>query len=142
MHRQPAGSRRATARARTGRWAEDLVAAHLSAAGWTILARNVRIGRAELDIVAVDPGPPATVVVVEVRANRGSGFGPPEAGVDRRKLRTVYSGALALRASGTLPRGDRPAGRVRVDLVSVEAGPGLGRHAPGVSIRHLREVIG
>src|SRR3972149_1307137 len=39
--------------------AERLVAERLRAAGWTILGLNVHVGRAELDIVAIDPAPPA-----------------------------------------------------------------------------------
>ena len=55
--------------------AEAMVAARLADAGWTVLARNVHVGRHELDLVAVDPGPPAALVVVEVRwrAGRDSG---------------------------------------------------------------------
>ncbi|MBI3747278.1 MAG: YraN family protein, partial [Chloroflexi bacterium] len=36
---------------RSGDGAETLVADRLTAAGWTILARNVRVGRFELDLV-------------------------------------------------------------------------------------------
>jgi len=48
----------------TGDAAERLVAERLRAAGWTILGLNVHVGRAELDIVAIDPVPPARLVVV------------------------------------------------------------------------------
>ena len=58
---------------RAGDAAESLVAARLERAGWTILGRNVHVGRHELDIVAVDPGPPAALVVVEP----GEGGGEP-----------------------------------------------------------------
>ncbi len=123
--------------------AEQLVAGRLTEAGWTILARNVRVGRSELDLLAVDPGPPLTLVAVEVRANRTSSFGPPEASVDRRKLRAVYRGALALRASGALPDGAAlPRLPLRVDLVTVEAAPFLARDVGGPIVRHLRRLIG
>lgn len=56
-------------RAQRGRTAEDLAAAHVRAQGLTILARNVRVGRYELDIVARDGD---RIVVVEVRS-RGHG---------------------------------------------------------------------
>src|SRR5450755_4901471 len=62
---KPTGAR--TTRQEAGDAAEVLVAERLAALGWTILARNVHAGRSELDIVAVDPGPPARLVVVEVR---------------------------------------------------------------------------
>ena len=48
---------RTTDAQRIGDAAEELAAARLAAAGWTILARNVRLGRDELDLVAIDPGP-------------------------------------------------------------------------------------
>ena len=58
-----------SARAQLGRRAEDAVARYLEAAGFSIVARNVRLGRLELDIVARRA---ELVLVVEVRA-RGPG---------------------------------------------------------------------
>lgn len=129
-------------RARSGRLAEGLVAARLGAEGWTILGANVRVGRSELDLVAVDPGPPPHLVVVEVRANRASAFGPPEERVDAAKLRAVYRGALGLRAAGVLPDGTRlPRSPLRVDLISVELLPTLGGAAPATRFRHVRGLV-
>jgi Holliday junction resolvase-like predicted endonuclease len=48
----------------TGDEAESAVVADLASKGWTIVARNVRVGRGELDIVAVDPGRPPALVIV------------------------------------------------------------------------------
>jgi putative endonuclease len=59
----------------TGDDAESAVAAELAVKGWTILARNIRVGRGELDLVAVDPGPPRMLVIVEVRWRRSRAFG-------------------------------------------------------------------
>ena len=73
-----------TAAQQAGDSAESLVLVRLLAAGWTVLARNVHVGRHELDLVAVDPGPPAALVVVEVRWRRSRGFGLPEETVDHR----------------------------------------------------------
>ena len=137
-----AASRRQRRRSSTARGSEALASRFLEGLGWTVLARNVRVGRSELDLLAVDPGPPAQLVVVEVRANRNSSFGTPEETVDRAKVRAVYRGALALRAGGGLPGGDPlPRLPLRVDLVSVEMGPTLGGAAPGTTTRHLRGVI-
>ena len=128
---------------RAGTAGEALVAEYLTGMGWTILARNVRVGRSELDLVGVDPGPPPMLVIVEVRANRTSRFGLPEESVDPDKLRTVYRGALALRALGGLPDGTRlPRLPVRVDVILVELAPRLGRGINGTVLRHLRGVIG
>lgn len=140
---RPVDPARPTRRMRAGSAGEALVGEYLTGIGWTILARNVRVGRSELDLVAVDPGPPATLVVVEVRANRTSRFGLPEESVDREKMRTVYRGALALRVAGLLPSGTRlPRLPLRVDVVSIEIGPGLGLGLDGTVLRHLRGVIG
>jgi Holliday junction resolvase-like predicted endonuclease len=128
---------------RAGTVGEALVAEYLVGIGWAILGRNVRVGRSELDLVAVDPGPPALLVVVEVRANRASTFGTPEETVAGRKLRLVYAGALRLRALGVLPGGlPLPRSPLRVDLVAVEIAPALGMAAGGTVLRHLRSVIG
>ena len=143
MAQQREARRRTAARGRTGRAAEELVARHLATAGWTVIARNIRVGRSELDLLAVDPGPPVTLVVVEVRANRTSLFGPPEASVSRHKLGAVYRGALSLRAGGLLPDGTAlPRHPLRVDLVTVEMAPFLDRTVAGPVVRHLRGLIG
>ncbi|MBA2701467.1 MAG: YraN family protein, partial [Chloroflexi bacterium] len=77
----------------SGDAAEELVAARLAADGWTILGRNVHVGRYELDLVAVDPGPPPALVVVEVRARRTRDFGLAEETVDHRKRVRVHQAA-------------------------------------------------
>ena len=59
------GSR--TSSQHAGDRAEIHVQGRLEGVGWQVLARNVHVGRAELDIVAVDPGPPRMLVIVEVR---------------------------------------------------------------------------
>ena len=76
---------RRTAAQQAGDAAETLVATRLAAAGWTVLARNVHVGRHELDLVAIDPGPPAALVIVEVRWRADRGFGLPEETVAHRK---------------------------------------------------------
>lgn len=110
-----------------GDQAEDLVAERLAAAGWTILGRNVRVGRAELDLVALDPGPPAALVIVEVRWRRGRDFGLPEETVDHAKRTRLRTAGLALREAATLPDGQRlPRVPMRFDLIVVE--PSAVRH--------------
>jgi putative endonuclease len=84
-------------RQRLGRYGEEIVARRLVAQGWSIVARNARVGgvRGELDLIALD-GP--TLVFVEVKArSAGSTRGPevPELAVDRRKRAKIRSLALA-----------------------------------------------
>jgi putative endonuclease len=130
-----------TVRQRHGEAGERLAAAHLASLGWSILAQHVRVGRDEIDLVARDPGPPAMVVVVEVRARSTSAFGTPEESVDRRKVARLYRAAAALRALGSLPNAT-PLPRLawRVDLLAIDDGPVIGPGAGGPAIRHLRAI--
>lgn len=127
---------RTTAAQRIGDAGEELAVARLEAAGWTILARNLRLGRDELDLVAIDPGPPPALVVVEVRRRGRRDFGLAEETLDHRKraaLRRAVGGLLAARV---LPDGrPLPAMPLRVDLVAID--PGI----DGVpSVRHHRGI--
>jgi putative endonuclease len=120
---------RTTARTRTaaqlaGDAAESLVADRLIAAGWTILARNVHVGRHEIDLVATDPGPPGALVIVEVRWRGRRDFGLPEETVDHRKRRHLHRAGYALVDGGPLPDGSLiPVLPLRFDLVVVEPDP-------------------
>lgn len=106
------------------------MAARLAALGWVILGRNVRLGRSELDIVAADPGPPARLVLVEVRWRRSRSFGGAEASFDRRKRAQLRIGLARLLDAGLLPDGTLvPRLPVAVDLAVVEPGPGGGPQA-------------
>jgi len=97
-----------------GRLGEDLAERHLVAAGFRILARNVHLRHAELDLVALDR---ATLVFVEVRLRRSARFGSGEESVDARKRRRIAAAAAELLARGTLPR----AARVRFDVIAIDA---------------------
>jgi putative endonuclease len=124
----------ATQARRTGDAAEALVVERLEAAGWTILGRNVRVGRAELDIVALDPGPPARLVIVEVRARRRRDFGLAEETVDHAKRRRLRGALAVVRERGSLPDGTPlPAIPARFDVVAVEPG---GRPGDAPRVRH------
>jgi Holliday junction resolvase-like predicted endonuclease len=106
---------------RAGDAAEEVVAARFAGRGWSLLGRQVHAGRSELDLVGVDPGPPPTLVIVEVRWRRRRDFGLPEETVDRRKLAHLRAGVGRLLEAGRLPDGtvlpDLP---IRLDLVVVE----------------------
>jgi putative endonuclease len=136
----PAGTLARRRRA-SGERGEALAARHLEALGWTVLARRVRVGRDEIDLVAVDPGPPSALVIVEVRTRVSGRFGSPEESVDRRKVARLYRAAAALRAIGTLPAGTPiPALPWRVDLVAVDDAPAIGPGAGGPAFRHVRAL--
>ncbi len=108
----------------------------LESAGWRVLGRQVRVGRGELDLVAIDPGPPPELAIVEVRWRRRRDFGLPEETFDRRKAATVRRTGLRLLELGRLPDGTPlPALPLRIDLVVVEPG-----RAGEVLVRHHRHA--
>ena len=118
---------------RAGDAAEALIADRLQAMGWSILGRNVHIGRHEIDLVAVDPGPPRTLVVIEVRWRAARDFGLPEETVDHRKRVRVRSAAYGLLDRGTLPDGSPlPRLPLRFDLIVLE---------PRGRLRHHRHAM-
>jgi putative endonuclease len=119
-----------TAAQRAGDDAEAVVADRLTSLGWRVVARQVRVGRAEVDLVAIDPGPPSELVVVEVRWRSRRDFGLAEETVDGRKRARLHRAGYALRDAGRLPDGTGlPAFPLRFDLVVVE---------PGSRVRHYR----
>jgi putative endonuclease len=118
--------------------AEMLVQHRLIEAGWTVLARNVHVGRHELDLVAVDPGPPAALVIVEVRWRSSRGFGLAEETVDHRKRTRVRQAAYGLLDRAALPDGGAiPHLPLRFDLVVLEPGDRGGEPR----IRHHRAAF-
>jgi putative endonuclease len=79
-------------RTRLGPEAERRVRRHFRLRGYRILAANARAGGYELDLV-VRRG--RTVVVCEVKARSGSGFGAPVEAVGPEKARRVRRAAEA-----------------------------------------------
>ena len=136
-HEGPA--RMTTVARRLGDEAEELVAIRLVGAGWRILGRNIRSGHGELDIVAVDPGPPAELVIVEVRWRGRRDFGLPEETFDRAKRARLWRAIAALLESGRIDAVPLPRLPVRVDLVVVE--PPI-RQGGEARVRHHRSALG
>jgi putative endonuclease len=119
-----------TAAQTAGDAAEESVATHLEGVGWRVLGRHVRVGRHEIDLLTIDPGPPASLVVVEVRWRARRDFGLPEETVDGRKRSRLRAAGFQLRDVGRLADGTAiPHLPLRFDLVVVE---------PGDRLRHYR----
>ena len=109
------------------------MADRLARQGWTVVARNVHVGRHEIDLVAIDPGPPPALVIVEVRWRGDRDYGLPEDTVDHRKRVRVRAAAYGLLDRGTLPNGRLvPRLPLRFDLIVLE---------PGGRIRHHRHAM-
>ena len=98
-----------------GRAAESLATAALEDAGYRVVARNVRAGRGEIDVVAWDAD---ILCFVEVRARKDARFGGPEASVDDKKRARLVSAARAYLADDPTPP------RCRFDVVGVEGRAG------------------
>jgi putative endonuclease len=128
--RQTPGMR--TTAQRSGDAAEARVATYLGGLGWRVLAEKVRVGRAEIDLVAMDPGPPSALVIVEVRWRGRRDFGLPEETVDHRKRARLRRAGYALRDAGWLPDGTpAPWLPLLFDLIVVEPGNRLRHHRHG-----------
>jgi putative endonuclease len=95
-----------------GQEGEARAAALLERAGYAILARNVRAGGVELDLVASRGG---VAAFVEVKTRRGRAHGAPAEAVDARKRARLVRGARAWLAGQP-----RRFARVRFDLVTCE----------------------
>ena len=122
-----------TPRPAVGALGERLAADLLGVRGLEVVARNWRVAdgdlRGELDLVALDHGA-RQVVVVEVKARRGAGFGGPLAAVTPRKQARVRRLAVAF-----LVAADLPYRQVRFDVVGVRLD-----HDPP-QLQHVREAF-
>jgi putative endonuclease len=111
-----------------GRRGEDLAHRFLQRAGYTIVARNLRLRGAqiELDLVAHDG---ATIVFVEVKTRASDEFGTPDQAVDHEKREHLIRAASAyLRAA------EASWSRARFDIVTVT-------FEGGVRIGHIRDAF-
>lgn len=93
-HQREVDRRSAGDRQRTATTGESAAAAHLERLGFQILARNLRLGRDEIDVLAIDPDG-RTVVIVEVKC-RSHAHARPEDRIDGRKRQRLARAALQL----------------------------------------------
>jgi putative endonuclease len=119
-----------------GRYGEEVAAAHLVAAGLSIVARNWRCREGEVDIVALDGD---VLVMCEVKTRRGVGFGTPLDAVTPAKaarLRRLALQWLSDQRAGAVSSVAADFARyteVRFDVVSV-----LRPLSGATSVEHLR----
>jgi putative endonuclease len=111
-----------------GQLGEALAREYLLGAGYEIVAQNVHLRHAELDLVALDAG---ELVFVEVRLRSSSRFGSAAESVDARKRQRIAAAAAELLARGELPR----ASRIRFDVIAIDGRFGKPR------ITHLRDAF-
>jgi putative endonuclease len=116
-----------TARRRLGDFGERVAGQRLENTGMTVLARNVRTPRGEIDLVAADGD---DVVFVEVRTRRGAP-GLAAESVVGPKLRRMWQCAMDYcEGNGVAPE------RARIDVVAVE----LAANGTVGAVEHFRGV--
>ena len=76
----------------TGLKGEELACIYLSEKGYTILEKNWRFGREEIDIIAQHKD---TIVIAEVKTRTGSFLGEPEEFVTQSKQKHLIKAANA-----------------------------------------------
>ncbi len=99
----------------TGDRAEAIAATELERRGFTILGRNVRVGRLELDVIAQRG---KLIVFCEVRARVSAGIAAPYESIDARKIERLRRAALGWLTQRGGTRVD-----VRFDVASIVLGP-------------------
>jgi putative endonuclease len=126
-----------TRKQRIGRWGETVAAYYLEQRGYRVLARNVRTGRGEIDLVArqEDARHPGDVLVfVEVKTRTNEQFGLPEEAVDGRKLEHVFRAAEAyLQEHPELAEQEW-----RIDAIAIQGRPG--EKTEDVHIEHFENI--
>jgi len=116
-----------TARRDLGDFGERIAAHRLESEGMTVIERNARVGRVEIDLVMRDRD---EVVFVEVRTRRGAP-GLAAESVDAAKLRRMWEAA-----AGYCEQHGIGLEAARIDVVAVDLdGRGVAR-----SVEHFRGV--
>jgi putative endonuclease len=108
-----------------GRRGEALARDHLVSLGWTILERNYRFGRREVDLIVRRGN---LIAFVEVKTRAGEGYGAPEDAVTwhkRKEIEAVAHEYLTRHRPGDVD--------VRFDVISVTVGR-------GVRIEHIEDA--
>ena len=115
------------ARQALGELGERIAERWLRARGWRVLARRVRSGHRDLDLVVARDG---VVAFVEVKARRGLGYGDPVGAVGWRKQRELTRSALVW-----LDRHGAPDVACRFDVIGVLV------EESRVRIRHVEDAF-
>ena len=104
-----------------GNAGEQAACDYLSAKGWRIIGRNVRMGRNEIDIIA---GKKRTIAFIEVKRRSSTMYGQPAEAVNAEKQRRIIQAAALFAESNGLENAE-----LRFDVIEVL--PGEIRHIEG-----------
>ncbi len=78
-----------------GEYGEKLAVAFLSRRGFVIVEKNFMSRYGEIDIIAIQPNDPNTIVCVEVKTRVSSHFGVPEEAITRDKIKRLHDTACS-----------------------------------------------
>jgi len=120
-------SRHSTYQQKIGRSGENMAAEFLKKSGYTVLLRNYRAERGEIDIIAQDR---ETLVFIEVKTGTSDQYGSPETWVDRRKQVQIGKVAQAYLIDNQLE--DVPC---RFDVIAIVGSSGHRK------IRHFKDAF-
>lgn len=95
-----------------GKWGEDEAALYYEDRGYEILERDWKVGKRDIDLIALTEGKD-TLVFVEVKTRQNNDLQEPEEAVDVKKMRNL---AIAANAYVKLHGLDMD---VRFDIISV-----------------------
>ena len=112
-----------------GKWGEDEAALYLEDEGYVIIDRDWKIGKRDLDILALSPDG-KTLAVVEVKTRSGDDYQRPEEAVDGRKMRNL---AIAANAYVKEHQVDK---ELRFDIIAVV---GVGHQVK--CLEHLKDAF-
>ncbi|MBM7867084.1 YraN family protein [Heliobacterium gestii] len=115
-------------RIRLGRWGEDWALQHLLKLGWSLICRNYRTPRGEIDLILRESN---WIVFVEVRTRSSERFGRGEETIDYRKRRRLMA-----TAGHFLGAYEGPPANPRFDLISI-----LRDDKGGYSLHHIRGMF-
>jgi putative endonuclease len=109
-----------------GKWGEDLAADYLQRKGYTIIERDWKSGKRDLDIIAQDGD---VIVFVEVKTRRNRLYGEPEESVDYHKLQNLQQ------AISHYVKFKHIRQEIRFDIISI-----VGTVGTDPDIQHIQDV--
>lgn len=115
-----------TDKIKRGAEGEDLAANFLKQKGFTVLERNYRYRKSEIDLI-VSRG--NWLIFVEVKTRTSTAFGYPEEFVDYKKKKLIFEGALNYMYENDWQ------GNVRYDIVAINLVRGRGE------IHHIEDAF-
>ena len=109
-----------------GKWGEDQAADYLQRKGYTIIERDWKSGKRDLDIIAQDGD---VIVFVEVKTRRNRLYGEPEESVDYHKLQNLQQ------AISHYVKFKHIRQEIRFDIISI-----VGTVGTDPDIQHIQDV--